>query len=59
MTKLNALKREIANIEKRPDELLHEYVERFNEITARCPYHGYSTQDLFLYVHGGLNDNAR
>ena len=59
VNKLNALKWEIANIEQRLDEPLYEYVERFNEITARCPYHGYSTQDLFLYVHGGLINNER
>ena len=59
VTRLNALKREIANIEQGSDEPLFEYVERFHGTTARCPFHGYTTQDLFLYVHGGLNENER
>jgi len=58
-TRLNTLKREIANMEQRNDETLYEYVERFNRATASCPYHGYSNQDLFLYLHGGLNENER
>ncbi|XP_074297739.1 uncharacterized protein LOC141628501 [Silene latifolia] len=41
-------------------ENLYEYRERFKELIASCPYHGYTDQDLLLNFCGGLlEDDAR
>lgn len=58
-TKLNSLKKSISNIEQHATENLYDYYERYKKLVASCPYHGYSNQDLVLYLHGGLLDDER
>ncbi|KAE9622427.1 hypothetical protein GP644_24155, partial [Parasedimentitalea maritima] len=57
--KANSLKKAISNIEQEADETLYEYFERFARLRSSCPFHGYSTQDLVLYLYNGLLDNER
>ncbi|XP_074300269.1 uncharacterized protein LOC141631505 [Silene latifolia] len=41
-------------------ENLYEYWERFKQLLASCPYHGYTDHDLLLNFCGGLlEDDAR
>ena len=58
-TKLNSLKKSISNLEQHATENLYDYYERYKKLVASCPYHGYSNQDLVLYLHGGLLDDER
>jgi hypothetical protein len=58
-TRLNSLKKSISNIEQHSSETLYEYYERFKKLISSCPYHGYSNQDLILYLFGGLLDEER
>ena len=55
--KANSLKKAISNIEQEATETLYEYFERFARLRSSCPFHGYSTQDLVLYLYNGLLDN--
>ena len=58
-TKLNQLKKSISNIEQQAGETLYDYYERFKRLCSSCPYHGYSDQDLILYLYNGLLDDER
>ncbi|XP_074282881.1 uncharacterized protein LOC141607431 [Silene latifolia] len=54
------LKKEISNVEQLDGENLYEYWERFKQLLASCPYHGYTDHDLLLNFCGGLlEDDAR
>ncbi|XP_074299817.1 uncharacterized protein LOC141630987 [Silene latifolia] len=54
------LKKEISNVEQMDGENLYEYWERFKQLLASCPYHGYTDHDLLLNFFGGLlKDDAR
>ncbi|XP_074277306.1 uncharacterized protein LOC141600947 [Silene latifolia] len=53
------LKRAISNIEQQDGETLYEYLEKFKQLCASCPYHGYSEHDLIMYFCGGLNQDDR
>ncbi|XP_074299426.1 uncharacterized protein LOC141630520 [Silene latifolia] len=54
------LKKEIINMEQMYGENLYEYWERFKQLLASCPYHGYTDHDLLLNFCGGLlEDDAR
>ncbi|CAH9126488.1 unnamed protein product [Cuscuta epithymum] len=55
----SSLKKQISNIDKKDDESLYEYWERFKKLCASCPYHGYTEQDLILYFYDGLADQDR
>ena len=57
--KENTLKKAISNIEQEEDEILYDYNERFKKLCANCPFHGYSTKDLVLYIFGGLLESDR
>jgi len=57
--RLNKLKREIANVEQKYDESLYDYLERFKKLIAACPYHGYSQQNLVMYLYSGLTEEER
>jgi hypothetical protein len=58
-TKLNSLKKSLSNIEQQAGETLYDYYERFKRLCSSCPYHGYSNEDLILYLYGGLFDDER
>ncbi|XP_074318445.1 uncharacterized protein LOC141655256 [Silene latifolia] len=54
------LKKDISNVEQMDGENLYEYWERFKQLLASCPYHGYTDHDLLLNFCGGLlEDDAR
>ena len=57
--KENTLKKAISNIEQEEDETLYDYNGRFKKLYTNCPFHGYDTKDLVLYIYGGLLEADR
>ena len=48
------IRREICGVKQRDTENLHEYWERFKQLSANCPQHGISEQLLIQYFYEGF-----
>ncbi|XP_051148226.1 uncharacterized protein LOC127263245 [Andrographis paniculata] len=53
------LRKEIFGIKQQQGETLHEYLERFNRLCARCPQHQITNQLLLQYFYEGLGMRDR
>ncbi|XP_051148712.1 uncharacterized protein LOC127263641 [Andrographis paniculata] len=53
------LRKEIYGIKQQQRETLHEYLERFNRLCARCPQHQITNQLLLQYFYEGLGMQDR
>src|ERR1044071_2484112 len=57
--KANIAKRAIAHVEQTEDESLYDFLERFKRLCSGCPFHGYDTADLVMFLAHGLLASER
>ena len=57
--KTNALKRQISTFAQKNSETLYQTWERFKEMLALCPHHGYESWRIVSYFYDGLTPRER
>ena len=58
-TKTTQLKSEIISFRQDYDETIYSALERFKDLMAKCPHHGFEIQDQVQYFYQGLNIEDR
>ena len=58
-TKTTQLKSELISFRQDYDETIYSALERFKDLMAKCPHHGFEIQDQVQYFYQGLNIEDR